>query len=315
MGIASQTSRAWAEGPDARLLLILSSERSGSTLLRYMLGAHSRIVSPAELFILRYPDYETWRREKPVAMESLLELFALLGTAPTAEAIDAACRGRSASEVYEWIFRALPAGRILIDKTPAYANDARHLERARPLRPFYVWLIRHPLGVVDSQVRLKEKLRLRKAARAGLVRRLRTRAGRLKRRLMGGDERIGRAREAKWVEQNRNIARFLGQIPADRQCTLHFEAMVRDPERALQQVCAAMGLAAEPGMAQLGERPPEMNIHLGDPNFHQHRGVDEATADDWALRYREDWLRADTRRLMAELGVGAAPEPAPSRRA
>jgi hypothetical protein len=302
MAAPHQPVAHWADRSDARLLVILSSERSGSTLLRFMLGGHSRVVSPAELFILRYPDYDTWRARKPVAMESVLEYFRLLDVKMSAAEVDAACRGRSAADVFEWLFTFLPAGGILVDKTPAYSNELASLERSRSLQPFYIWLIRHPLGVIDSQVRLKEKLRQRKAERAGLVRRLRARVGGIARLWRGTNETIARMREAKWVSQNRNVATFLRQVPVERQCTLYFEDMVRAPVPALERACAAIGLAIEPGMAAL-RVAPEMNPHLGDPNFHQHQQVDAETADNWADRYQESWLRPETRQLMTEIGV------------
>lgn len=305
------TVERWADRPDARLLLILSSERSGSTLLRFMLGGHSRVVSPAELFLMRYRDYDEWRASKPVAMESVLEYFRLLGVAKSAAEVDAACRGRSATAVCEWLLGFLPPGRILVDKTPAYASELASLERSRPLEPFYVWLIRHPLGVIDSQVRLKETLRLRKAADSGLGKRLRAQLGTLARRWSGTGESIARKREAKWVIQNRNITTFLRQVPENRQSTLYFEAMVRAPQDALATACATMGLVVEPAMTDLGNAPPEMNPHLGDPNFHQHRRVDAETADGWAARYEEAWLRPETRQLMAEIGVRGAGVPTP----
>src|SRR5262249_11080700 len=152
----------WAARPDARLILVLSSERSGSTLLRVMLGGHSRIVAPQELFLLRYPDFETWRTRKPVAMESLLELFDLLDRPQTESSVTASCRGMSMVDVYKWLFGFLPAQAILLDKTPAYANDPSTLERSAPLMPFYVQLVRHPLGVIDSHVRVKDRERRRR---------------------------------------------------------------------------------------------------------------------------------------------------------
>lgn len=296
------TAERWADRPDARLLLLLSSERSGSTLLRYLLGEHSRLVSPQELFVLRYANYDTWRERKAVALESLLEYFRLLGVPKTAAEIDAACRGRSALQLCEWMLDFLPPRRILIDKTPAYANEMATLERSRPLAPFYVWLIRHPLAVIDSQVRLKEKLRLRKAERGGTTRRLRAQVGRLKRQLTGHDETVARRREAKWVTQNRNIQRFLAGVPAVQQCTVYFEDLVRQPEVELTRFCATVGLEREAGVGQLGAAP-EMNPHLGDPNFHQHRQVDAEMASDWLARYSESWLKPETLALMDGIGV------------
>ncbi len=299
---STPTAARWAERADARLLLVLSSERSGSTLLRSLLGEHSRLVSPQELFVLRYPDFDTWRARKGVAMESVLEYFRLVGRPMRAAEVEAACRGRSAVDVVRWLLEFLPPRGMLVDKTPAYANEPATLERTRALEPYYVWLIRHPLGVIDSQVRLKAKLRRRKAERGGLTRRLRAEVGDVVRRLRGHDERVARVREAKWVTQNRNIAAFLRTVPEDRQCTIHFEDLVRAPETELARLCAASGLERESQVGQLSATP-EMNPHLGDPNFHQHRQVDAEMADDWLARISEDWLRPETVAAMTELGV------------
>src|SRR5437899_710828 len=51
---------------ERRLILILSSERSGSTLTRVILGENSRIVAPQEVFLMRYPDYPVDRVAKSV---------------------------------------------------------------------------------------------------------------------------------------------------------------------------------------------------------------------------------------------------------
>lgn len=298
----AKTAIPWADRDDARLLFILSSERSGSTLLRFLLGEHSRLISPQELFILRYPDFATWRARKPVAMESLLEFFRLIGKPTTAAAIETGCRGKTSVQVYEWMLEQLPPRGILIDKTPAYANEMASLERSRVLSPFYVRLIRHPLGVIDSQVRLKSKLRRRRTETGGALAKLRASAGDVVRQVRGHDEQVARRREAKWAAQNRNLAAFLRHIPPAQQCTLYFEDLVRAPEKEIGRFCAASGLAREAQVGTLGAAP-EMNIHLGDPNFHQHRQVDAEMADDWLARFQEDWLRPETLALMTELEV------------
>ena len=296
----------WADRDDARLMFILSSERSGSTLLRYLLGEHSRLVSPQELFILRYADFPTWRTRKSVAIESVLEYFRLVGRPCTAAEVEAACEGRSAAQVYEWMLGFLPPRGILIDKTPAYANEVASLERSLELAPFYVWLIRHPLGVIDSQVRLKAKLRRRRTERGGPLAKVRANVGNVVRQLRGHDEEVARRRESKWTIQNRNIAAFLRTVPAAQQCTIYFEDLVREPEREVARFCAASGLEREAQVGRLSDAP-EMNPHLGDPNFHQHRQVDAEMADDWLARFSETWLRPDTRGLMDELGVRRPP--------
>ncbi len=290
---------SWGTRPGARLIVLLSSERSGSTLLRVMLGAHSRVIAPQEMFLLRYPDFETWRKQKPVAMESVMELFLLLGR-PLADAdIEAACRGRSSVDVYRWMFEQLPVGSFLLDKTPAYANDAITLTRSAALEPFYIWLVRHPLGVIDSQVRLKAA---EHRNRGSLPRRAFNPLLSMMERWSTGLTSVGRDRETKWVHQNLNIRNFLRNVSRDQQVTAHFEDLVRDPEPVVRRVCSAIGIAPEPGMIR-PETRRVMNPNLGDPNFHLHDGVDASPATAWQTRYDEGQLQHDTLQLMQQLDV------------
>lgn len=287
---------SWAARPQSRLIIILSSERSGSTLLRVMLGGHSRIVAPQELFLLRYPDFETWRARKPVAMESLVELFTLLGRPTDAAAITAACRGRSTAEVYQWVFEALAPGVMLIDKTPAYANDPTTLTRTAALSPFYIWLIRHPLGVIDSHVRLKEKERRKRPLPRRLLRPVRDAVE----RWTDGMSALARTRETKWVLQNLNVQNFLRDVRTDQQALLRFEDLVRDPEPVVRQLCNAIGIEPEQAVLQPQTRQV-MNPNLGDPNFHLHNGIDAEPADNWGTRYKEAQLRPETLELIRRI--------------
>jgi hypothetical protein len=288
----------WAARPESRLIVLLSSERSGSTLLRVMLGEHRRIVAPQEMFLLRYPDFDAWRARKPVAMESALELFLLLGQPTSDAAIDAACRGRSTVDVYRWLFDRMPPGLLLLDKTPAYANDPAALARSAALAPFYVWLIRHPLGVIDSHVRLKAAQRRRRPLARRVLHPLRDAVE----RWTGGLTAIARERETKWVVQNHNLRNFLRHVPLEQKAVVHFEDLVRAPEPIVRTLCAAIGIEPEPGMVR-PETRRVMNPHLGDPNFHLHGGIDAQPAESWAARYNETQLRTETLQLMQQIGI------------
>jgi hypothetical protein len=145
----------------SRLIFLLSSERSGSTLTRVILGAHSRIVAPLELHMLRHPTYAVWRRDKSIAIESLRDFFQLIGQPKSEAEIDVVCKDFTVVQVYEWMLSQLPPGKLLLDKTPAYSNEGDTLRRSVPLSPFYIWLVRHPLGVIESQVRLKRQAELK----------------------------------------------------------------------------------------------------------------------------------------------------------
>jgi len=289
----------WATRPASRLVVLLSSERSGSTLLRVMLGAHSRVVAPQELFLLRYPEFDSWRRQKSVAIESLVELFFLLGRPLAEPDIDARCRGRSSVDVYRWLFEQLPPRTYLLDKTPAYTNDMATLMRSATLAPFYIWLIRHPLGVIDSHVRLKATARHRP-----LSRRVLDPVRDVVERWTSGMSALARERETKWVVQNLNVRNFLRQIPSDQQSVVYFEELVRAPAAVLSALCSTIGIATEPAML-LPDTQQVMNPQLGDPTFHLHERIDPAPTESWMQRYDESQLRAETQRLMRQIGVSS----------
>ena len=301
----TQQTGAWATRPQSRLIILLSSERSGSTLLRVMLGGHSRIIAPQELFLLRYPDFENWRELKPVAMESLLELMGMIGRPSDAASVEAACGGKSTTEVFQWVFNSLAPGMLMIDKTPAYANDPTTLARTAPLEAFYIWLIRHPLGVIDSHERLKVKeRRQRRPLPKRLLRPLRDAVE----RWTDGMSALGRKRETKWVLQNLNVRNFLRDVPAHRQTVVRFEDLVRKPEATIGALCTSIGIEYEPAMLQPA-KGQVMNPNLGDPNFHLHGAIDAEPAENWSARYNESQLRPETLHLMRQIGVTSPRSP------
>ncbi len=282
---------------DRRLLLLLSSERSGSTLLSVMLGGHPRIVAPPELFLLRYPDFLAWRAAKPLALRSLEQFFRLVGQPKTGGEIDTRCAGWSTTRVYHWLFRHIRPDGWLLDKTPAYAADPQALERSRPLAVFYVWLVRHPLAVVDSDLRLKD------GRRPGWWRAMRRVRDVAERAVGGGLPRRARARERRWRQQQRNIRAFLGDIPPERQCRVSFEELVHHPRRTLETVCDALGIELVEPMLHPEERARPIPAGIGDPGFHRHTGIEPGTAWDWRRRFDERVLEPETRSLMQELAI------------
>lgn len=286
----------------SRLVLILSSERSGSTLLRVILGEHSRIVAPSEFFLMRYPDYQTWRLQKPEAIESLVEFFRLVGSVRTAAEIDATCEGLSTVEVYRWLLSALPPGMFLVDKTPAYANSVDTLRRSLALDPYYIWLIRHPLAIIESHVRIKTE-----KSGAHRVQALRERIRRYAEALIGSRSTetnlLARLREMKWLLQQTNINAFLSSVPDTRKTVVHFEDLVRAPEATLQVLCSGLGIAIEPSMLHVRLKDRKMNPNLGDPNFHTHARVDQRKAFAWREQFSETQLGIETVNLMRAIRV------------
>jgi hypothetical protein len=287
---------------EGRLILILSSERSGSTLTRVVLGANSRIVSPQEMFLMRYPTYRDFREQKTVAIESMVELFDLLGQPKDVAAIDEACRGMDILDVYRWLFGFLRPDQFLLDKTPAYANDGDTLRRSRPLKPIYIWLIRHPLGVIESHVRLKFRERHTKDLK-GIGRTLQDFVVDQVAKTANGMLPVARGREVKWVLQQTIIREFLASVPEEQKVVIKFEHLVRDPEPVVTRLCQALGVAVEPAMLEACGARKVMNTSLGDPNFHTHDRIEAKTADTWRQFFREAQLTLETRRLMDAIGV------------
>jgi hypothetical protein len=290
----------WTE-QGGRLVLILSSERSGSTLLRVMLGNHSRIVSPSELWLLSFGTYAEWRAAKPQAIASVLEYFDVIGRPTTVDHLDSECRDRSTEDAYRWMLSFLPASKIFVDKTPGYANTAEALSRSSTFAPFYIWLIRHPLGVVDSHVTLQWRRH-----RTWKLHDVRWRMSQHVDRLLHGPMTSSvRRRETKWVAQNLNIERFLSTVSEQQKFKLHFEALVREPERTLALLCEHIGVSLEPAMLEPAHGARPMPRGLGDANFHTHTGIDASPAARWRTRFSESALRPDTRGVMYRLGVGS----------
>jgi sulfotransferase family protein len=288
----------WPRG-NSRLALVLSSERSGSTLLRVLLGKHSLIVSPSELWLLYYEEYDAWRRERPAAIESVLEFFELVGASTSTAAVDEVCRGRTTSEVYSWLFGFLPPGAILVDKTPGYANSISVLERSRRFDAFTIWLVRHPLGVISSHIRLANTRHMSWRP-ADLTWRLQRAFERM---YFGRATPMVRAREAKWLRQNANILSFLRSIPPSHQIRLRFEDLVAHPEQTLRQVCAAMDLPWESSLARLELADQRITPGLGDATFHLHQTIETATAVRWQGELSENVLQPETVAMMKTAGL------------
>ncbi|HSS51482.1 MAG TPA: condensation domain-containing protein, partial [Thermoanaerobaculia bacterium] len=165
--------------------------------------------------------------------------------------------------------------RILVDSTSSYALDLAVLQRAEEYfeEPLYIHLLRHPGGMIDS------------FAEAGLDQVF----------FQGQHEFTGRQlAELTWAVSHQNILDFLGRVPAERQCAVRFEELVRQPREALEEICRLAGLSFQPAMLGDGRSP-----------------VDAGVAHAWRERVDEASLGEVTRTLAQALGYGFGEEPAP----
>lgn len=299
------TSRSVSQDPNGgklggRMVLILSPERSGSTLLSFMLGGHSRIIAPPEMHLLAYPDFDAWRQGYPQAIKSLCFLLERLNLPCEEKAVEKEFAGWTPEAIYRRLIAQCEASRFIVDKTPRYSRDLAILQRAETLQPFYIWLIRHPLAVAASQIDLQ--LKWRRDENVRLIKRLKYPLFLVIFALLRRRE--ARRQVAYWADLNERIGSFLKGIPADRHCMVHYEQLVRDPRGILTGLCKAMGLGFEPAMLDpRANVPSAMQWDLGDGKVLERKTIDPAAADSWRRTYAESLLDQRTLDLMQRLGV------------
>jgi hypothetical protein len=180
--------------------------------------------------------------------------------------------------------------RTLVDKTAVYPLDIEALRRAEAYfdGPRYLWLRRHPCGMIRSfeEARLDLVLRFRHPFTARQL------------------------AELLWYLSYENIREFLRDIPADRQLALRFEDLVRSPEKEMAAVCDFLGLELHPDMVDPYRRLDgrmtdglyQVSRPISDPKFHEHRRIDPSVADRWQGHVNPESLADMTRELAGSLG-------------
>lgn len=250
---------------------VLSAPRSGSTLLRVMLEGHPALFAPPELWLLTANDMR--QRAARFASTTLDQGYTLAVRGAlrcTTEEAERRVAEMVADARPTWAAYAtlsdLAGGRTLIDKTPHYATHEATLERiprwfaAGPL----IELVRHPLAVMDSFVRL-----------------------RLDRIGFGGDIDPWIMAEGSWTVPVGQVRAFAERHPDRPVHTVRYEALVTHPRETLDALCDAIGLPFDPAMLDpyAGDRMTgglrAGSSPLGDQRFHQHRGIDPSLADAW----------------------------------
>ncbi len=305
------------------LVFILSSVRSGSTLLKAMLDSHSRIFAPAELHLLPFDHLGDAQRQLngTVLGRGLHEAAArLVGEEQAQQIVESFYANNTpVAQIYQWLQAQLD-GRILVDKSPSYLGNPRILQRAETVcdtQPLYIFLTRHPFDVFDSFM---------SNGFDRLMRRLRLNYERIRKQAQPGssdwvipyhpspDNRCKTSfeiAEATYVNANRTALEFLKTIPAERQVTVTYENLVHAPEAELEKICRLLKIDFESAMLSpyKGTLPQETVV---DPKFYLHQNVSTQRAMKWQER-ADDWLShtyaADTVDLAAQMGYDLSHAP------
>jgi len=280
--------------PIPQVVFLLSPFRSGSTLLRVMLAGHQGLFAPPELELLAFRTMaerrDVYSGRNRFATEGLLRAVMDLHGYDADRAREVVAEAESEGLTIGGFYRRLQewaGSRLVVDKTPSYALDLWTMRRAERMfeNPLYVHLIRHPRATIDSYLEAKMD------------------------QVYGFPFPPGEQAELVWTLAHRNILTFLEEVPAERQHRLRFEDLVKDPRGSMVALSRFLGLEMEEAMLEpyQGQRMTD-GLHagtrmMGDPKFHQHRGIDANVADRW--QQAEGTLAAESWSLAVDLGYPA----------
>ncbi|MEM9271693.1 MAG: hybrid fatty acyl-AMP ligase/type I polyketide synthase [Cyanobacteria bacterium P01_F01_bin.143] len=253
------------------ITFILSSPRSGSTLLRVMLAGHPEIASPPELHLLPFSTMAARQEELDSSYlgEGLQRAFMELKGIDAEESQKLVSElvqdNLSVSEVYQML-QELAGDHLLIDKSPTYASNRATLNQAEAIfsNAKYIHLVRHPYAVIESFARMRMD------------------------KLIGqGNSNPYQLAESIWHQSNRNILDFAKQIDQDKLLLVHYEELVAHPEKVMRQVCEFLGVAFDSRVLtpykgdRMTDGVNDKSMSIGDPNFLKRKQIDPEMANAW----------------------------------
>lgn len=225
-----------------RLVFLIGSPRSGSTLLSRVLGAHPAIFAPEEphlitpLAYLGYYEAVEAAPYDPIITRTAAR--ALVEALPGGEADYLDALRAYTDRIYGGLFAGAGDASRLLDKTPAYALSLDFLARLYP-EAKYVVLTRHPIAVWSSYVDS----------------------------FFDGDDAVAHAHNPLLERYVPAIARFLRTttVPVHR---VQYESLVQEPEENARHICEFLDVDFEPRMVDYGTAPDARGAStrgLGDP--------------------------------------------------
>ena len=294
-GIRAQATPFAPKASTKPILFLLSSPRSGSTLLRVMLAGHSRLFCPPELHLLAFATmgergkFFTGPRKflNEGLIRALMELKQV-GAAEAGAVVEAWEAGNSSTADVFASLQDLAGDRLLVDKSPSYGESPEILRRARELFPAarYIHLMRHPCAMMESFVRNRFD------------------------KLLGVETTSPwRMAEEAWTRINRNILELMGEVGTDRWLSLKYEDLVAQTDESARELCRFLEIPFQPALLNPyeGERMTDgvhaVSLSIGDPNFLKHDRIETELTDAWKGKMPPDLeLATATLETAASLG-------------
>lgn len=273
-------------------VFVLCCARSGSTLFRCMLMGHPMLYAPPELHLSQFSTMR--ERERKITDQSTY--WMTMGVVQTIAHLRGwnkwqafhyvshlTKRDLPVKEVYR-LLHALSPKAILVDKTPFVARFPRDFGRLEKdfSDPRYIFLSRHPCGVIDSLMRIQA--------------------------IPPHPRHTLQEAEEHWLKGNREISDFLQEIPQQRWLHVHHERVLGSPASAMREVAAFLGLDYHPAMLNpySGDRLME---GIGSPNIFSRTKIEPQALDEDRTNHIALRLDSATKKLACELGYGTVDRP------
>lgn len=274
---ADTTDAPNAAGPP--MVFVISSPRSGSTMLERMLESHSMILGgPEPHLITPLAHLGVWDKVDKAPYDHVLaaesqKLF--VEKLPGGEAdYWRACRAYC-NEIYG-AYLSTSDKKVVLDKTPAYALVLPFIQKVFPDAK-YIVLTRHPLATFSSFANS----------------------------FFDGDYQAAQDYNPLLNRYVPAIAKFLRQ---DEAPFIHvkYEDLVQDPEACMEKIYAHIGVPFEAETINYGSGTQEKREGLGDPiGVKQHDRPTTKHLDKWVEELRAD---NDKRILMEQIIASLDPE-------
>ena len=291
-------------------VIILSSPRSGSTLLQMMLNAHPLIFAPQELNLLTYETMHermcNLRGEHDWALEGLRKtVMELLNChVDDADNVIADMTKMSTAQVYS-ILRKWCRVPLIVDKSPPYVWSLNTLFRAEEMFEDvrYIFIHRHPYAAISSMV--KETMH-------SCTESMSLNGENILQQGETGTDAMNDAwdfMDSLWSTGNDNAIKFLSSLESEKYLELFYEDIVEEPDASMRNVCAFLNMPYSRHMLNPYKLENVMTFapvipgraQSADPNVLKHQSIRASLAYEWLNINCIKEISLATERVAAEL--------------